>query len=906
MGGADELRAIIERQKTPKQKRADTAFGADAVRRSRGGGGGSSRNDKARLAAEKASREKATRESLEKARLEAEQKRQSQQKAQQKAQARASLERQVRTQRTMKAQKQQRIQKLQSQLAREREISQERAKSIAKRKIKKEDISMQRIIQESRKQVKTISVEPEEKQPINIFKISTWNQLGNALKESKKKKDRSLGKKILTEPLLLSTKFVPRVQEGVVGSTLGLLQLVKNPSLIRQVPGNIKADLSDTATLLKTSPSEGIGKIGADIFTFKIIGGSLKVTGKATSAGNARFNPVLKRFKDNTLTLKLPKETFIRRGRNVFLKKNIVSGRELAKSVKEVALPTKREVILKKGLLTDNAATLAEQARLAGTKGTIVTAQADRLVGFFRRNKIVRKPIPNEANFASSTKNLLKRFDEGTISRKDFFKLNKLVLRDSGKTLLERSLFADPKGLVRFTRLGGEVAEASIKDIIRGNFSFRKTKPQIIVFPEGKIAKFPKSLKDVVNKLKSGEKLTADERARLVKFQTKKTGKWKPVGDVEFKGGVELEVTLAPGESIRRVKKVGTTVIDGKTVQIVEAKIVKLKPKTQKLLDNAKSGKKLTTKEITQLKKSISRETKLKITKNEIRNINKIRRRVSTQKPKLPIRRITSAKSLQRLGIRRKPTKRKGVRRRPSVRKGIPRRPSPRATSGRPGRPRRPSPRATSGRPGRPRRPSPRATSGRPGRPTTPKIPPKAGIPISKKKKRKSKKQGFNVFARPTKKRKGQKRPKLVKVNKSPLTKAKAKDLRNFIADTSLARTASIKPTKLKPRKPRLKVPASFASRTRKKFRPHRFIKGKKVPLRKGTVIEKRNRLLDTKSERLGIGLRKRISQLQPKRKPIIKKPKRKITKTQRDIMLENLEKARAVRLKNLKRRKKK
>ncbi len=506
-------------------------------------------------------------------------------------------------------------------------IISDRSKRLLKR-VRSRDIKLQ--LKPSTKQLRgdiskqKVSVK---KQPINIFKINTWSQFGQALKKSKNKKDRSLGKKILTEPLLLSAKFVPRVQEGVVGSTLGLLQLVKNPSLIRQVPGNIKADLSDTATLLKTSPSEGIGKIGADIFTFKIIGGSLKVTGKATSAGNARFNPVLKRFKDNTLTLKLPKETFIRRGKNVFLKKNIVSGRELAKSVKEVILPTKREVVLKKGLLTDNAATLAEQARLAGTKGTIVTAQADRLVGFFRRNKIVRKPIPNEANFSPTTKNLLKRFDQGTISKKDFFKLNKLVLKDSGKTLLERSLFADPKGLVRFTRLGGEVAEASIKDIIRGDFSFRKTKPQIIIFPEGKIAKFPKDLKDVVKKLKSGKKLTADERARLVKFQTKKTGKWKPVGDVEFKGGVELEVTLAPGESIRRVKKVGTTVIDGKTVQIVEAKIVKLKPKTQKLLDKAKSGKKLTTKEITQLKKSISRETKLKITKRKIRNIKKKRRR---------------------------------------------------------------------------------------------------------------------------------------------------------------------------------------------------------------------------------------------------------------------------------------
>jgi len=29
----------------------------------------------------------------------------------------------------------------------------------------------------------------------------------------------------------------------------------------------------------------------------------------------------------------------------------------------------------------------------------------------------------------------------------------------------------------------------------------------------------------------------------------------KPIGDVRYKGGIELEVTLAPGEGIRRVEE---------------------------------------------------------------------------------------------------------------------------------------------------------------------------------------------------------------------------------------------------------------------------------------------------------------------------------------------------------------
>ena len=187
--------------------------------------------------------------------------------------------------------------------------------------------------------------------------------------------------------------------------------------------------------------------------------------------------------------------------------------------------------------------------------------------------------------------------------------------------------------------------------------------------------------------------------------------------------------------------------------------------------------------------------------------------------------------------------------------------------------------------------------------------------------------QAYNVYARPLKKKGAKKRPKLVKVNKVPLNKIRAKNLRNYIADTSLSRTASIRKTKGKPQASRLKVPKSYSKKTSKKFRRHRTTKGKRKPLPKGTVIEKRNRLLDTPGERRGITLRRRISQItKPKRKirkpvrprgtnirqptrratrkPVRTSPARKQTPTQRTTMLKNLEKARKVRASNLKKRK--
>lgn len=158
------------------------------------------------------------------------------------------------------------------------------------------------------------------------------------------------------------------------------------------------------------------------------------------------------------------------------------------------------------------------------------------------------------------------------------------------------------------------------------------------------------------------------------------------------------------------------------------------------------------------------------------------------------------------------------------------------------------------------------------------------------------KNQAFNVKARPIKKRKSQKRPRLIRINKVKLNRQDAIRLRNEVLDTSLARTGSIKPTKGKPRKPVLRT--SLKNRS-KKFRNFRIVKGKRIPLRRGKVIEKRGRLLDTPQERRKITLRRRIKQITPKkkkkRKVVKNQPKRNVSSARRRQQLANLAKARKI-----------
>lgn len=104
---------------------------------------------------------------------------------------------------------------------------------------------------------------------------------------------------------------------------------------------------------------------------------------------------------------------------------------------------------------------------------------------------------------------------------------------------LERELFATPPfkeiGFVRVSRLGLEQKEATLLDIIGGDFTFKKTKPQIIVFP-----------KEVVGR----------------------RGGFQP----QLKG-TELETILPLGKIPIKIGVPAVTIIGGRRVTIITAKI---------------------------------------------------------------------------------------------------------------------------------------------------------------------------------------------------------------------------------------------------------------------------------------------------------------------------------------------
>ncbi len=102
-----------------------------------------------------------------------------------------------------------------------------------------------------------------------------------------------------------------------------------------------------------------------------------------------------------------------------------------------------------------------------------------------------------------------------------------------------------------------------------------------------------------------------------------------------------------------------------------------------------------------------------------------------------------------------------------------------------------------------------------------------------------------------------------------------------------------------------MKVPIGYASRTSHKMRDY-MIKNKiKFSLKNRRIIEKNKHILDTIGEKKRISLARRIKQLGFGRSIVQKRvrAKRKISPAQRKVLLARLKKARAVRMRNLRRR---
>jgi len=114
-----------------------------------------------------------------------------------------------------------------------------------------------------------------------------------------------------------------------------------------------------------------------------------------------------------------------------------------------------------------------------------------------------------------------------------------------------------------------------------------------------------------------------------------------------------------------------------------------------------------------------------------------------------------------------------------------------------------------------------------------------------------------------------------------------------------------IKKVNQAPKERNIKVPVGYSSMTSYKFRDYQIKNKKKLFLKNRGVIEKNRHLLDTVQEKKRISLARRIKQLGFSRSVVKKRThaKRKITTAQRKILIQRLKKARAVRMRNLRRK---
>lgn len=202
-----------------------------------------------------------------------------------------------------------------------------------------------------------------------------------------------------------------------------------------------------------------------------------------------------------------------------------------------IKLPTSEGVtnVRIAGSVDSIAEPLSSQARLAATQVDAVSGARDLFGTFTRQNIKVDKPLPTP---------------------------------DSPP--LERSFFADPRGRLRPSRLGLQDTADSF-DLSFSDLTFRRNRPQAIVFPRETVQAFPRELADVERALGSGRSLTPDQAARLERFQLTPSGQFKPVGFLSR----EPEITLPPGEVIVKQRTAGVTLIDGKRVPLIEASIAR-------------------------------------------------------------------------------------------------------------------------------------------------------------------------------------------------------------------------------------------------------------------------------------------------------------------------------------------
>ena len=676
----------------------------------------------------------------------------------------------------------------------------------------------------------------------------------------------------------------------------------------------------------KGSPVKVVELI-AEYAAFGAIFKGVRTVSKATTQSLMRFSPkYVKEVNGRWLLRKTPEEIFKVRGQTRYLRERVqrpsikrpftsavdfLKGRkpgQFKQWTKDAGLELKTQTV------STGAMDFAKQFKqFSGREVTAINAAADQLTSFLRRKKMIRKPIGKGKNFDGEAfagdyfafpdkiGAIMKKFDKGIkLTPKEFIEVNRWLQANVAKhiTLLERSLYADPAGGFRISRLSAnKEVSARLRDILKWDFkiSFKSQKPQVLIFEKAKVSKAPKNIQKIVNKFEKTKKISDYDLYQLVEWQTKSgTGLFKAGGSPIWEGGRELEVTLAHGELIKRIKQVGFTYINGKKITFVTAEVLKPTKAILKKIKLAESGK-LTKAELSSLESTLSKKLGRKVqidAKDTSKKVNKkLIREQRRLNPNIPVIRVRGT-SLFVLGMRGT-----GVTKRVASKRNVVRKTSRRNAL------RNASKRTTAKRTVAKRTTAKRTVAKRTTakRTVAKRTSDKRLASTLKNKEEKKKKPRIKLPKKFTQKTLTKKVPtfyvvekvrgKFKKLYPKPLTAKDAKDYAVYSIDNRLSRTAFFIP--LGSAKKVVSPPKNiqgYYSKNRIKVRPYKIRFGKKKQMVNG-FIEKKKYFQDTKGEK---------AQLISTRR---KAAKRKFTPTQRKKMLQNLKKARTTRLKKIKRK---
>ena len=110
--------------------------------------------------------------------------------------------------------------------------------------------------------------------------------------------------------------------------------------------------------------------------------------------------------------------------------------------------------------------------------------------------------------------------------------------------------------------------------------------------------------------------------------------------------------------------------------------------------------------------------------------------------------------------------------------------------------------------------------------------------------------------------------------SKKPVSLIDARNFRNFLIDQTTSRQGYLKPRQNKPSPLMYNIPKGYAKKTANKFRDFKQVKGKRIKLKPGRVIERGKNLLDTPGERKQINIFKKMAQLERKKRKRLSKKK--------------------------------